>query len=78
MEVSISKHKNQAIDPMAIVEPQGDNEANEVVRQTALVAGYAYQASTSHPKMLEKVYADVRVEIGVFKNGEFLIIDKPS
>lgn len=77
MKVSISKHESQAIDPMSVVKPQDDNEANEVVRQTALVAGYAYQASTSHPKMLEKVYKDGRVEVGVFKNGEFSITAKP-
>lgn len=64
------------VDPAQIMASVMMDRQTGALTQTLLSQGPAYQASKSHPGMLEQVHADGRVVLGTYKGGRFVPVEE--
>ena len=71
MKIEVKTLDSPKIDPRQVFAELERDRADGTLTTMVTKAPYAYQASTNHPGLLDRIHRDGRVETGTFENGEF-------
>ena len=77
-KITVEPVISEPVDPAAVFQSLEIDRAAGVLPQTVIGSAIRYQASATHPGLLEQIQPDGRIKTGKFQGGEFIEMIEPA